>query len=58
MMVTKLNEDELPKVYELAFEAWEDAYAGYSEAFVQKVSEFIVKKPSMQLLTKLKRREK
>ncbi|WP_187263594.1 GNAT family N-acetyltransferase [Pontibacter beigongshangensis] len=44
MEISKLYNSDLPQVYELAFEAWKEAYPGQSDAFIRKVSEFIVRK--------------
>ena len=44
MKISKLNTSDLPQVNNMAFEAWKDAYAGQSQDFIEKVSEFIVRK--------------
>ena len=44
MEISKLYNSDLPQVYEMAFEAWKDAYPGQSDAFIRKVSEFIMRK--------------
>jgi hypothetical protein len=44
MEISKLYNNDLPQVYEMAIEAWKDAYPGQSDAFIRKVSEFIVRK--------------
>lgn len=44
MMITRLNSRDLPEVIDMTFEQWKESYAGQTDGFIKKASEFIVRK--------------